>query len=407
MKYAEPETLINNNISTVVIKRCRSYDPEILSGVLDDIFMALSGFYRAIKDAGRILLKPNLLSPTDQSLAVTTHPLFIEAVIKTVRKIKGSNCVITIADSPGVSTPHTKKGLKNLYKTCGLLPLEKIEGVTLNLDTTFKTVSFKDALVLKQLKVIKPVLDADLVINLPKFKTHSLTRITGAVKNMFGTIHGRTKTLLHTKFIDVEKFNEMLLDIYLSNVPAINIIDGIIGLEGDGPGASGKPRNVGLILAGSNAIALDNVMAAIMGFHSDTVPIIKCSQARRLAGAKLDEIKIIGGSIQEFIIKDYKLPKNIPLDMISGNRFLKSYVLPFIRNTLSLSPFQNTGKCTMCNTCIEVCPEKAITSKDEKLIFDYKKCIRCFCCSEMCNYGAIDLKYPFLGSLIFGNKQVK
>ena len=130
MKYAEPETLINNNINTVVVKRCRSYDPEILSGVLDDIFMALSGFYRAIKDAGRILLKPNLLSPTDQSLAVTTHPLFIEAVIKTVRKIKGSNCVITIADSPGVSTPHTKKGLKNLYKTCGLLPLEKIEGVT-------------------------------------------------------------------------------------------------------------------------------------------------------------------------------------------------------------------------------------------------------------------------------------
>ena len=85
MKYAEPETLINNNINTVVVKRCRSYDPEILSGVLDDIFMALSGFYRAIKDAGRILLKPNLLSPADQSLAVTTHPLFIEAVVKTVK----------------------------------------------------------------------------------------------------------------------------------------------------------------------------------------------------------------------------------------------------------------------------------------------------------------------------------
>ena len=407
MEEIKNKTDRNENKVVVAVNRCGSYDTTELKEALDGIFKMIGGLENHIRNAKRILLKPNLLSPTDPSLAVTTHPDFIKAVIYAIKKAGGDNCSIIIADSPGVSTPHTSKDLKNLYKVCGLLPLEKIKGVTLNLDTTFSLVSFKDARVLKQLEIINPVLDADFVINLPKFKTHSLTRVSGAVKNMYGIIHGRTKTLLHAKFIDIIQFNDMLLDIYLGNMPGINIMDGVLGLEGEGPGASGKPRNAGLILGGTNAIAIDTVMASIMGFESSEIPLIRCAEARGLSGARLEDIEISGGSIEEFKIADYRLPRSNPLDTISKNRFLKSYVFPFIRNTLSLSPYQNMVKCTMCNTCIEICPEKAIIASKEKLIFDYKKCIRCFCCSEMCQYGAIDLKYSFLGNLIFSRKKVK
>jgi len=409
MLYAMENTSEKPEAATckVAIERCKSYGTAELSAALDNIFSMLGGLETYIKDAKLILLKPNLLSALDPGLAVTTHPLFIEGIIRKIKKICGNSCSIIIADSPGVATPHTKKDLRALYRVCGLLPLEKIDGVTLNLDTTFSKVSFKDAVFLKQLEIINPILESDLIINLPKFKTHSLTRISGAVKNMYGIIHGRTKTLLHTKFIDIEKFNEMLLDVYLSNIPALSIMDGILSLEGEGPGASGKPRKTGLILAGTDAVAMDNIMAMIMGFESANIPLIKCAGARGLSGARLEEIKILGGDLEEFIIEDYMLPKNNPVDRISKNRFLSAYVFPFIRNTLSLSPYQNMVKCTLCNTCIEICPEKAITVKNGKLVFDYKKCIRCFCCSEMCLYGAMDLKYSFLGNLIFGRKQLK
>jgi len=407
MEEIKNKTDRNENNVIVAVKRCSSYDTAELKEALEGIFKMMGGLENHIRSAKRILLKPNLLSPTDPSLAVTTHPDFIEAVIHAIKKARGDNCNIIIADSPGVSTPHTRKDLKNLYKVCGLLPLEKIKGVTLNLDTSFSKAHFKDAKVLKQLEIINPVLDADFVINLPKFKTHSLTRVSGAVKNMYGTIHGRTKTLLHAKFIDIEQFNDMLLDVYLANIPGINIMDGILGLEGEGPGASGKPRHTGLILAGTNAIAVDSVMASIMGFESSSIPLIRCAEARGLPGTKPGDIEIWGGSIEEFKIADYRRPRSNPLDTISKSRFLKSYVFPFIRNTLSLSPYQNKAKCTMCNTCIEICPEKAVIAGKEKLIFDYKKCIRCFCCSEMCQYGAVDLKYSFLGNLIFGRKKVK
>jgi len=393
--------------SQVAIRKCSDYTKADVIDAIEKCVAEIGGFKNFIGNASNILLKPNLLSATSPELAVTTHPVFIESLIEIIKKTAYRPVKIIIADSPGVAIKHTKKDLKKLYEACGLSYLEEIDGVTLNLDTRFSYVSFKEGKIIKRLEIIKPILDADVIINIPKFKTHSLTRMTGAVKNMFGIIHGRTKTLLHTKFMDVEKFNEMLLDVYLSTPPILNIMDGILGLEGEGPGASGTPRKTGLVLAGANGIAMDNVAAYLMGFESKNIPLIKCAAAREIAGADLSKIEILGGSPEEFVIKGYKLPKNTTIDRISKNRFLNTYVFPFIRNTLSVSPYQNKFKCTNCNTCIEICPEKALITKDKKLVFDYKKCIRCYCCSELCPDGAIDLKYSGLGNLIFRQKPLK
>jgi len=392
---------------SVAIRRCHEYNKEALKAAIEKCVGLIGGFRELIGNAKKILLKPNLLSASKPELAVTTHPVFIESVIEIIKKATPAGISITIADSPGVSTPHTKENLEKLYRQCGLSYLGNIERVNLNLDPGYMEVSFKEGLVIKTLEVISPVLDADLIINLPKFKTHSLTRITGAVKNMFGIIHGKTKTILHTKFIDIEKFNNMLLDIYLYKKPQLNIMDGIIGMEGDGPGASGTPRNTGLVLASSNGLALDNIMTHIMGFGTEKIPLIRCAEQRGMPGHRIENIKVLGGDLKNFIIKDYRLPGNSSLDRISGNWFLKTYALPFIRNNLSVSPYQDIKKCNMCRACIEICPEKAIKEQGGRLVFDYKKCIRCYCCSEMCPEGAIDLNHSFIGNLFFGRKNIK
>ncbi len=285
--------------------------------------------------------------------------------------------------------------------------LESIPGVHLSLDEDPIPASFKEGKVFKHLDVIKPVMEADLIINIPKFKTHSLTRITGAVKNMYGIIHGRTKTVLHTKFMDLEKFNDMLIDVFLFKKPVLNIMDGITGIEGEGPGTSGTFRRTGIILISEDGIAMDHIVAALMGFDSDNIPLIRCSKNRGFSSADMDTIEICGGPLEDFVIPGFKLPKNTPVDLISKNKFLKTYILPFLRNTISSSPYQNTKNCTMCEVCIDICPEKAITKYDDKLIFDYKKCIRCYCCSEMCPYGGIDLRYTKIGNFILNKKLIK
>ncbi len=393
--------------STVSIIECRSYKKEEVTKKIEECLELIGGFKKYLGSSKKILLKPNLLSAAAPEKAVTTHPVFIESVIELIKKIQGDGVSIVIADSPGAATPHTGENLKKVYSECGLDYLGKIPGVSLCLDEEFIPVSFKQGKVFKHLEVIKPLLEAEVIINLPKFKTHSLTRITGAVKNMFGIIHGRTKTILHTKFMDIEKFNEMLIDVFLFKKPALNIMDGIIGMEGEGPGTSGTPRNTGFIIASEDGIAMDHTIAAIMGFDSDNIPLIRCAKNRGFRSADLKNIVIPGGKIEDFIIPGFKLPKNTPVDWISKNRFLKTYAFPFIRNTLSSSPYQNIKNCTLCEICIDICPEKAIEKQGEKLFFDYKKCIRCYCCSEMCPYRGIDLKYSALGNLIFGKNPLK
>lgn len=397
----------NKNIikDIVAIQKCGTYDKEELSQKIEKCVSLAGGFEKYISVAKKILLKPNLLSPSAPASAVTTHPVFVESVIDIIKKIAGSSIEITIADSPGVATPHTKRDLSKLYEITGFKYFLNIPGVTLNFDTGYSTVSFKDGKVLKQLDIIKPVLEADLIINLPKFKTHSLTRFTGSVKNMYGIIHGRTKTLLHTKFMDIHKFNDMLLDIYLFKKPVLNIMDGILGMEGEGPGMSGKARETGLILASTNGIALDNVVSIIMGFKENQIPLISCARERNLPGFEFKNIEISGERIEEVIIKNFILPKHTNIDRITKNRFINTYIFPFIRNTLSLSPYQNKIKCDLCGTCRDICPENAIIIESKKLKLDYKKCVRCYCCSEMCPNAAMDLEYSFLGNLIFGRKK--
>jgi len=388
------------NKTKVSIVKCDTYNKEALSDAISDCVNLIGGFKRFIKPESKIVVKPNLLSAALPENAVTTHPVFVEAIVEKIIEITGRSENITIVDSPGAGIPYTKNNLKKVYEKTGLIDIPKRTGCRLNYDTEYSSLSLKEGKVIKKIEVIKPVLDADIIINLPKFKTHDLTVITGAVKNIFGVIPGFLKPGYHARFNRVEKFSDMLIDLIMLIKPEISIMDGVLGVEGEGPGMSGSPRKVGLILASKNPISLDVVMAKVMGIREELCPTIVAARSRKIEGADINDIEVLGEELGKVIISDFELPKNAGREELVKNSFKSNYILPFVRNSLSPYPAVNRNKCSLCKTCVRVCPENSIFIKGGRIKFNYKKCIRCFCCSEMCPEGAIELKYSLLGNFI-------
>ena len=212
----------------VSVVNCSSYDPEILDPALEECLKALNCFKDIIKPGKKILIKPNLLSPNNPQKAITTHPMFVEAVIKKIVEITGQPENITLADSCVPILPYTENGLKKLYEATGMINLPDRTGIILNYDNESTKISVVDGVSVKQIDVISPVVKADIIINIPKLKTHNLTVATGAVKNMFGIIPGIAKPGFHTRFFDVSMFCNMLIDIVCAVKPHLTIMDGIL-----------------------------------------------------------------------------------------------------------------------------------------------------------------------------------
>jgi len=387
----------------VSVVNCSSYDPEILDPALEECLKALNCFKDIIKPGKKILIKPNLLSPNNPQKAITTHPMFVEAVIKKIVEITGQPENITLADSCVPILPYTENGLKKLYEATGMINLPDRTGIILNYDNESTKISVVDGVSVKQIDVISPVVKADIIINIPKLKTHNLTVATGAVKNMFGIIPGMAKPGFHTRFFDVSMFCNMLIDIVCAVKPHLTIMDGILGMEGDGPGNGGTPRKTNLILSSIDPFALDNIASNIMGLSEDDNPVLSEAKKRNISGAFLENIEILGGLLAELKISGFKLPK-VARKEISSN-IIANLIKRVARNGLNPYPKIDREKCRgeSCKVCKKICPQAAISDslKDKHaLIFNYNKCTRCFCCSEVCPTGAIENKYTFLGNLM-------
>ena len=385
----------------VSIIKCDNYDKDVLNPALDNCLKNLGNFEDIIKKDAKILIKPNLLSPNEPEKAVTTHPLFLEALINKIVNLTGKPENITVADSCVPVLPFTRKGLQKLYEKTELIDLPEKTGIKLNYNNGSKTISVKDGVAVKQIEIINPAYESDIIINVPKFKTHNLTIMTGAVKNMFGIIPGMAKPGYHTRFFDIDMFCNLLIDIVIAVKPTINIMDAILGMEGQGPGKSGIPVKTNMILASYNSFSLDNVAASLMGLNEENNPVMIEAKKRQIYGSSLNDIEITGGKIENFFLPDYKLPAFRRRE-IKENAIIKA-VKNIAKNSLNPFPVILKEKCTVCEICYKVCPQKAIIFNDSKrdpLIFNYNKCIRCFCCAEACPEGAIETKYNFIGNLI-------
>lgn len=364
----------------VYLTKCDEYDAGLIEGKIDDIFETLCPKDFITKEM-KVAVKPNLLMEKRPEDAVTTNPVFIEALCRAVIK-RGAKAVI--CDSP--SGPFSPALLASLYRVSGMERAAQNSGATLNYDVSYKDIPCLTDSGKTVFPVISAVCEADLVISAAKLKTHTLAFYSGAVKNLFGVIPGLKKPGYHFKYRGRNKFFSMIVDLCETVKPGISFIDGITAMEGNGPSA-GSPRQMNAIISSMNPHACDLVGAHIMNYGPMEIPTLKEAIVRGICSESVDTAKIIGGDIDRFYQKDFAHPHEG-----SSSMFMK-YIPDRIRTDMvyrfTRKPEVIIDKCRGCGKCAESCPASVIILKDRKAQIDHNKCIKCFCCQEVCPYQAI------------------
>jgi len=243
-------------------------------------------------------------------------------------------------------------------------------------------------------RLLKVWQEADVTIALPKLKTHGLTTITGATKILFGLVPGLTKSGYHSKLADLDRFCDMLLDIVACVRPALFVMDGVLGIEGNGPSLRGSPRHVGVLLASQDAVALDAVVCQIIGLDPDRLPLFRAAQRR---GWWPVEVTVAGTPVAEVSVPDFRLPDTTRAATRPAGR---GWLSQLATRALVPRPVPQRELCTACRTCVRICPRQAITIVDQLAVVDDERCIRCYCCHELCPEAAIDLEFSRLGRLL-------
>lgn len=375
---------------TVAIVRCGAYkDTDVLEAVKKSIGL-LGGIDRFVKKGERILVKPNLLAAKPVETAVTTHPAFVKAVILL---IKEAGATPVVGDSPGMGSAQKvaqKSGILDICRETGaeLIELKELVVAENPGGHTFR-----------RLEVSKEALGFDGIINLPKLKTHVQMYLTLGVKNMFGCVPGKLKPQWHlSSGVDSKDFAGMLLDLYYFLSPRLTIMDGIVAMEGNGPG-SGDPRALGLVFASENAVAMDTVIARVLGCKASSVPILKAAIGRGLKESDISNIAVCGESMESVLVHGFRFP---PLTGVNFADKLPYFLDRHLRKALTSRPHIDKVKCSLCKVCVEVCPPEVMSKSGQMIDINYDRCIRCYCCQEMCPQGAITAREGWLKRAIPG-----
>lgn len=375
---------IDTNIKKVYVSALDSYDfqktEEVLFPLLDGM-LADNKIEKTSLSGKNVVLKPNLLTKRDALAGITAHPAFVAAAGKYFKNL-GANVII--ADSPG--GVYSVSVLEGIYKTTGTEEAAKLSGAELNKDVGFTAVHFPEVSSVK-FNIINPIADADLVVNLARMKTHALCEVSLAVKNMFGSIPGLQKAEQHARFPSRLGFAEMLCGLCLVTAPQINIIDGVTGMEGNGP-AGGTLKKVGVVVASANPFAADIAAAKIMGYDEKEVGTIECAAKRGICPDGIESLEICGDDYRKYI-SAFRRPD------ASAGGLLKQLPTIFggkLQKFLEPRPIVNKNKCIGCGECARNCPVSTITVKDKKANIDPKACIKCYCCQEFCPVKAIKVK---------------
>jgi uncharacterized protein (DUF362 family)/NAD-dependent dihydropyrimidine dehydrogenase PreA subunit len=370
----------------VSVAACSSYDPETVSTALRRALGPLGGMGSFVSPGQRVFLKVNLLMKATPERAVTTHPEFVRAVIRSAFEAGAAD--VAVGDSPGGR--NSAASTRALFETSGIAAVCLQEGARVSLlDDAVTRVPFEGGSLYSSFNLGSEAVGADVLISLPKLKTHGFMMFTGGVKNLFGCIPGLEKAQFHLKVPDREDFAEMLVDLMLACAPELTIMDAVIGMEGDGP-AGGPPRQIGALLASSDPAALDVIASAIAGFDPMDVYTVRAAARRGLAPGSPSGVSVSGDGWERFVVRDFAHPAR------DVSRGLPPRVARWVRKRIVSRPvLSDPPGCTACRTCEQNCPVSAIAMVEKRPAFDYDTCIRCYCCQELCPQQVIGLRRPW------------
>jgi uncharacterized protein (DUF362 family)/Pyruvate/2-oxoacid:ferredoxin oxidoreductase delta subunit len=373
-------------MSKVVVLRCESYDFNTVKSVVKNGFDLLGGVAQFAKKGERILLKPNLLIGDVPEKCVNTHPSVFRAVAEI---FKSTGALVSYGDSPSFGSALAAS------RKCGLVQAAAAAGIEIQEFNEGELVHFAEGKQNRQFTIARAVLESDGIISLPKLKTHGFEKFTGCIKNQFGCVPGLLKGEFHVKLPDALAFAKMLVDLDRCVKPRLYVMDGVMAMEGNGP-RGGNPRKMNVLLFSRDPVALDATVCRMINLDPALVPTIRFGKEFGHGVFDVNDMELLGDDPAGFTIRDFDVDRG-PI-----RPFKLAGVLGLFNNAFVPKPVIDKHKCTKCGTCIKVCPAnpKAVnwgngeTSKPP--VHNYKVCIRCYCCQELCPEKAIVLKKPLL-----------
>ncbi len=364
----------------VSLVKCPDYNRDRVFDSVKRAVDLVGGIEGFVRKGTRVLVKPNLLSARPPEDAVDTHPEIVRSV---ARLVKSAGATPIVGDSPG----GYGADIDEVFDKSGMRAMAEEEGIEL---VKFAASKFVDGI-----PFTRYLFDCDRVISVPKFKTHGITVLTAAVKNMYGTVTGLYKAERHSKAPRNEDFAKVIAKVYSIAKPHLTVLDGIEAMEGDGP-SGGEVRRMNLVMASADAVAIDACLAAMMGLEPFDILVTKEAFKALLGEADLAKIELSGDLIADFLAADFKLPQTTALKIVPRT-FLNG-----IAGFIKFKPYIDINICTRCNLCKATCPVSAIEIGRDHCKIDYNKCVRCLCCQEVCPYKAINIKRNMLTKLVWG-----
>jgi len=368
--------------STVALVRCDNYDREGVFAAVRKGVDLLGGARRFVCPGERIVLKPNVLAGCPPAQCVCTHPAVLHAV---GRLLSGVGADLAYGDSPGAGAAAAHLARAELTAAAAELGLPLAEF------DRGRPVHFAASPHARRFVIADGVLQAAGLVSISKLKTHQLTRMTGAVKNLYGCIPGQHKRLGHLAYPSAFEFSSYLvaLNLLLRDRVRLHVMDGIMAMEGNGP-QNGTPVHLGVLAFSTDPVALDAVVASLVDLQPLRVPTAGPGRRWGLGTCDLGEIRVIGDTVRALRNGDFRVTRAPALE------FSTAGALTVINNLIGRRPVIDPRRCSRCGSCVEACPvePKALAQPDrgQPPTYSYLRCTRCYCCQEICPEGAISVK---------------
>ncbi len=369
--------------SVVSIRRVDDYDPMSVLDAMRACLAPLGGMGAFVRPGQRVLLKPNILGGFRPERAATTHPTVVRAAILLAQE---AGARVAVGDSPGVGS------LAAAAKASGVVAALEGTGAGLADFDHAQDFELSTNTIAKRLTLARAVADADVIISLPKLKTHAQMTFTGALKNQYGLIPGTRKSQWHFRLQQREWLAELILDVHRLARPALAIMDAIVAMEGKGP-SGGRPRRIGALLAGQDLAAVDTVACALIGLDPGTVPVMRAARAAQIGSTTLTDIDVVGDDWRGLRVENFE--KVSRLEEVLRIIPLPRRLLDWIRDQWIARPRIIEERCTECGVCVKACPVRSPAIRPDEGRVDDATCIRCYCCHEFCPNQAIALAPSF------------